>query len=345
LGALSAAAACCHGASAAALTAQEGRAEMRIINGTVVRNASVEYSFFALPTSGPDSDSWLGCGASIISPTFGLTSAHCFGGGLRPCEGPRSLALWLGEVELQSDRSIVPVVGARSFRVVADVMCSSDFDGKCSHGHDIALLKLRLEHGGLPAWVKPVPVDMGAVGGLALVGSSVKTVGFGLVESEDDPAVIAEMSPSLREVAVDVLPQDAPQCARMFSGGWGCSDEYSEGEAINLDQQLCAGAADFGLPRDTCAGDSGSPMIDATGAQVGIVSYGGGPGEKMSGPGRQCGDPSYPGVYARVSAFAGFLRDHVPDLPGAAGHGVDAVTGGAVAAAEDPLSQRMLRRS
>jgi len=311
---------------------------MRIINGTVVKNASVEYSFFALPTSGPDSDSWLGCGASIISPTFGLTSAHCFGGGLRPCEGPRSLALWLGEVELQSDRSIVPVIGGRSFRVVADVMCSSDFDGKCSHGHDIALLKLRLEHGGLPAWVKPVPLDLGTGAGLALVGSSVKTIGFGLVESEDDPTVIADMSPSLREVAVDVLPQDSPQCARMYSGGWGCSDQYSEGAATNLDQQLCAGAADFGRPRDTCAGDSGSPMVDATGSQVGLVSYGGGPGEKMSGPGRQCGDPSYPGVYARISALSGFIRDHVHDLPGAAAR-VD------VLLEEDPLSQKMLRGS
>jgi secreted trypsin-like serine protease len=303
-------------------------ARMRIINGTIVHNASATYSFFALPTADADSDSWLGCGASIISPTYGLTSAHCFGGGLTPCSGPRTLALWLGEVELQADRSIAPVPGSRSFRVVAEVQCSKDFDGKCSHGHDLALLRLKSP---LPDWVTPVPIAMGSDN---LVGSSVTTIGFGMTESPDDAAVIGDVSTNLRQVPVDVLADDSEQCARVYSGGWGCSDKYSEGNAINLDQQLCAGAADFNHPRDTCAGDSGSPMVDQRGVQVGIVSYGGGPGEKMSGPGRQCGDPNYPGVYARVSAFADFIKAHVTDLPGSGG--VDAMSDGAFQLQQNP---------
>jgi trypsin len=78
--------------------------------------------------------------------------------------------------------------------------------------------------------------------------------------------------------------------------------------------QICAGAK-VEPNRDACAGDSGSPVLDASGVQVGLVSYGGGPGEKLQGPGRMCGDPEYPGVYARVAAFHDFITQNVVDLP------------------------------
>merc|ERR1719223_1403289 len=103
----------------------------------------------------------------------------------------------------------------------------------------------------------------------------------------------------MREADLTILPDDHPGCASVYAGGFGCSDSASEGLANNKDQQLCAGVAadDTGEERDTCSGDSGSPMLNQQGVQVGIVSYGGGPGEQMSGPNRICASPDYMGIY------------------------------------------------
>jgi secreted trypsin-like serine protease len=140
-------------------------------------------------------------------------------------------------------------------------------------------------------------------------------MGFGLTEDPVNQTWIGHAnSQFLRQVGVTVLAQDSESCARVYAGGWGCSDAASEAAAENLDMQICAGSVG-GSNRDACAGDSGSPVVDAYGMQVAVISYGGGPGMKMTGSGRICGDPDYPGVYARVSAFSDFILQNVDDLP------------------------------
>jgi len=228
------------------------------------------------------------------------------------------LALWVGDVDLDNF-AISPKGGddARHFRVEADVICSEHFDGKCSHGNDLALLKLRTP---VPSWVTPVPLNLEGSGGDD-VDSVVHSMGFGITEISGNKAIISPFSGTeLREVSVTVLAQDAENCQKLYDNGWGCSDKASEEPATNLDHQICAGVPAQESERDTCSGDSGGPMIDSSGVQVGIVSYGGGPGGN-SGPGRVCGDRDYPGIYARVSAFSSFIRDHVHDLPAHASHG------------------------
>lgn len=281
---------------------------------------------YALPTKGPQSDEWLGCGASVISPTFALTSAHCFGGGLQPCSGPKQLAVWVGQLQLVNQAGLhvvrpanggggipflpLPRASPDSFRVKADLICHPKFDGKCSHGNDIALLKFREP---LPNWVKPVALNLGSSGDGE--GELVTAMGHGLIEDKHDPQTISWDHPEeLRQVSVSVLAKGTDACKRVFAGGYGCSDEHSEAPATHLEQQLCAAATDQ-PERDTCAGDSGSPMVDAAGTQVAVVSYGGGPGGRMRGPGRICADPQYPGIYAKVSAFRDWIVQHVLDLP------------------------------
>eukprot|EP00929_Paragymnodinium_shiwhaense_P112655 TRINITY_DN80920_c0_g1_i1.p1 TRINITY_DN80920_c0_g1~~TRINITY_DN80920_c0_g1_i1.p1 ORF type:complete len:322 (-),score=75.33 TRINITY_DN80920_c0_g1_i1:52-1017(-) len=293
---------------AEALTMRQ-KSMMRIINGTAVEHASPFRAEFALPTSAGDSDAWLGCGASVISPTFALSSAHCFGGGEDPCSGPGDIALWIGDVEIVDGKVVPAHPDAKAFRVEADLVCNPKFDGKCSHGNDVALLKFRET---APDWVKPVPLNFNGVA----VGDVVRPIGYGMTESKSDRKVIGDTSSMLRQASVTVLAQDNVRCGRVYAGGYGCSDEASEGKAENLDMQLCAGSEEE-PDEDACAGDSGSPVMDAQGMQVGIVSYGGGPGEKRSGSGRMCGDPEYPGVYAQVSAFKQFISEHVTDLPSA----------------------------
>lgn len=283
-----------------------------IINGTVVDHSTKKYSFFALPAHGGPTGPWLGCGASIISPTWGMTAAHCFGGGSQPCHGPHQVSLWMGDLHLnQGDGTITPRPGGKHAVITADVVCHPQFDGHCSHGHDITLLHL---HSSIPDWVKPVTLDLE---GTAVndVGKITENIGFGYTESPQNRQVITAVPAStMHKTNLTIYDDDHDGCASVYAGGYGCSDHLSEGAAKNKHQQLCAGAA--GQPeRDTCSGDSGSPMLDENGVQIGIVSYGGGPGQKMSGAGRLCADPNFMGIYSRVSALSHFIRDHVLDLP------------------------------
>jgi len=289
----------------------QGQQAASIINGSLVANSSSKYSFFAMPTDGENSQLWLGCGASIISPTWGVTASHCFGGGQTPCKGPHKLSVYVGDLHLSPTFKITPRAGGRHAKIAAEIVCHPQFDGKCSHGHDITLLHL-LEP--LPSWVTPVRLNLDSTGNDD-VGQWTMNMGFGITEEAGNNEVISEtIASQMHETNLTIFGDDFAACASVYAGGFGCSDSFSEAVATNQHQQLCAGAND-GPERDTCSGDSGSPMLNEHGVQIGIVSYGGGPGDKMSGPGRICADPAYMGVYSRVSAFKEFIQSHVTDLP------------------------------
>ena len=75
---------------------------------------------------------------------------------------------------------------------------------------------------------------------------------------------------------------------------------YGE-EATSL--MVCAGFAEGG--KDSCQGDSGGPLFvkDRTGlVQVGVVSWGYG-----------CAVPNQYGIYARVSEYTDFIKEHAPE--------------------------------
>jgi len=61
---------------------------------------------------------------------------------------------------------------------------------------------------------------------------------------------------------------------------------------------ICAGVAAGG--KDSCSGDSGGPIIDATtGELIGVVSWGSG-----------CAQAGFSGVYARVGNFVTYINSN-----------------------------------
>ncbi len=115
-------------------------------------------------------------------------------------------------------------------------------------------------------------------------GADATIIGWGVTET-------GSTSATLREAQVAMTADNS--CLSL----WGLSFD-----ALSM---VCAG----GASTDTCSGDSGGPlMVQRDGAFVlaGVTSWGASP----------CGDPEYPGVYARVGAPAigSWIRDYVPTV-------------------------------
>lgn len=91
----------------------------------------------------------------------------------------------------------------------------------------------------------------------------------------------------MQKVVLDYIPND--ECV---------AEPYGYSSSKITPNMMCAGRSG----EDTCQGDSGGPILDVnTGKQVGVVSWDSG-----------CADPSYPGVYSRISAaYNSFIGPHI----------------------------------
>lgn len=107
-------------------------------------------------------------------------------------------------------------------------------------------------------------------------GTTGRIYGWGRTKESAPP------SPVLRSVGVPVAEEPY------------CKHAYPE---LDPGGMFCAGVPQGG--KDACAGDSGGPYV-VDDRLVGIVSYGTG-----------CGRPGYPGVYTKLSAYAGEVREQL----------------------------------
>ncbi|XP_028159111.1 trypsin, alkaline A-like [Ostrinia furnacalis] len=76
-----------------------------------------------------------------------------------------------------------------------------------------------------------------------------------------------------------------------------CRQRYATVGGSITDNMLCSGWLDVG-GRDQCQGDSGAPLYH-NGVVVSVCSWG-----------RDCADPFFPGVNARVSRFTGWIQNY-----------------------------------
>ncbi len=244
----------------------------RVLGGTDA--AKGEWRFQAYITGGKGV-----CGGTLIAPTYILTAAHCVTSGNTASPLPAAhFAVRLDSIEAHKEGEFHAAGASTGVR---RVIVHPHYDPATAQ-NDIALLEL----------VKPSsvpPVRLESVGGNLSSGGAAdgKVLGWGRVDNNDwrtPPSI-------LKEAPVRVIPAASCTVPATFAQ-FGAIDS----------RRVCA-HGDRG--EDTCAGDSGGPLLarNASGeyVQIGVTSFGS----------DVCVKTEAPGVYTRVAAFADFLKAQV----------------------------------
>ncbi|KAG5266640.1 hypothetical protein AALO_G00234500 [Alosa alosa] len=210
------------------------------------------------------------CGATLINSCWVVTAAHCF---KRFGTDPSRYVVRLGDyhtVERDDfERSLTPE------RIVIHRKYHSQ-----GWEYDIALLKLKGSDGTCVAFnphtnAACLPALSSKKGKRP---AACVITGWGITDSE--------YSRTLLQAWVPLLPS------------WKCKKRYGNRFTSRM---LCAGSLSDRRRVDSCQGDSGGPLVcqDEGGRWVltGVISWGHG-----------CGDPTYPGVYTRVSRFLRWIE-------------------------------------
>ncbi|KAL7860821.1 hypothetical protein AOLI_G00171700 [Acnodon oligacanthus] len=246
----------------------------RIVGGTEARDGSWPWQVdIQLGASGHV------CGGSLISRDWVLSAAHCFP---KPSD-VSSYRLYMGRYQLN---------GYNQFEMSSSVSRVVVPDGYSTpqEGRDIALVQLRTP----VSWTDRIqPVCLPDSDLQFYSGTLCHVTGWGDIQEGVPLSGIG----TLREVEVPII--DQASCNSMYSLQSSSSDRVDI-----LSDMICAGYKEGG--KDSCQGDSGGPLVcligNGTWIQAGIVSFGLG-----------CAQQNRPGVYAKVSSFAGLIRSTVPD--------------------------------
>ena len=142
--------------------------------------------------------------------------------------------------------------------------------------YDVAVLGIEEEIDFSTPFVQPIEI-VGADFEDIPEGTMLRVSGFGETQNPDDDRTL------LRTVTVPKISNER------------CDEKYAHYVFPVNDNMICAGFTEGG--RDACQGDSGGALIHTDGRAIGVVSWGVG-----------CARPSYPGVYARLSFVAEFIK-------------------------------------
>ena len=257
------------------------RLDAMIVGGAVSVPGSWP-SIVSIVAAGSAAESGHACGGTLIAPTAVLTAAHC----VIDAAGAQIPA---ARMEIIAGTEDLLVAGDRI--AVAEVRVHPTYRAPAVGTDAAVLLLARPSSAPVAAFARPgQDADLERPGEIA---------GWGVASETSDTV-------STRLLAAPVTIFTAARCVGFL------------GAAFPGAEAICAGRPEGGV--DTCSGDSGGPLRDATGLVVGITSFGVG-----------CGRPGRPGVYTRVSAAAPWIE------------GAVAAPVGSVAAAPRPASRLRVR--
>ncbi|OQV25943.1 Methionine--tRNA ligase, mitochondrial [Hypsibius exemplaris] len=212
------------------------------------------------------------CGGALLDHDWVVTAGHCVASASITAG---DFIVKLGVWDRTRTNDILPV----EERLVTKVILHPTYSSMRSFSQDIALLRLSAPVVYAPH-IQPICLPAPDEEFTYLMTT---ITGWGRLQfREDRPSVLQK---------VDVPVISNWQCESMFT-------TQHTPESI-LPDMMCASTADG--TKDACQGDSGGPLsLIRAGSHVlvGLVSWGYG-----------CALPGYPGVYARMSKFTGWLED------------------------------------
>lgn len=213
------------------------------------------------------------CGGSLIGSKFVLTAAHCTRDSKQRPFAARQFTVRLGDVDLSSDHEPSAPV---TFKV-SDIRAHPRFS-RVGFYNDIAIMVLE-QPVRKSKYVIPVCLPTPQTPKERLIGRRATIVGWGTTYYG------GKESATQRQASLPIWRNE------------DCNKAYFQPITENF---MCAGYSEGGV--DACQGDSGGPLmlqLDSHWIQLGIVSFG-----------NKCGEPSYPGVYTRVSEYMDWIREN-----------------------------------
>lgn len=209
------------------------------------------------------------CGASLLTPWFAITAAHC----VEDIESLSTLSINFG---------ITNIYHIGQLRNIVEIFKHWHYN-RTSSTNDLALLRLDEPVDVVNSDVSVICLPRQSEFNLRLaeyppIGVNLVAIGWGRLDYFD-----LMFSTVLQQVTLRSVGSAEPFCAK---------------QNLSREVQFCAGYPDGG--RDTCKGDSGGPLMlfkNGRWQLIGVTSTGG-----------ICGSPDTPGIYTRIAYYDSFIH-------------------------------------